>query len=306
MVSKVRARAKDSVLVRSLFLNGFTVTAVNRGANQIEILCERRDLLGALVKYGIALTDSARPPVTEFEAFAQEVTADGRTVVAIAAEAGQGWLGWDDVILAMGGEIPSWRALDDSYADVLRKSSHNEPIDGVLGEAWSVFEQAVADGLEFILALRVRRHGGLRRGRSVSDMLAETSDARILVVDAKSSKRAFDVSTDALRQIREYVLKAKTHQKGGSPVGSAVLIAREFQQDEPRLANLANEFLAETQVPLAFLTVSVLTTMVSFFKDKPVLRRSIPWRQVFCQTGLIHEQTFRKLAKHAIQERIAK
>jgi hypothetical protein len=258
------------------------------------------------VKYGIALTDDPRPPSTEFEAFAQEATADGRTVVAIAAEAGEGWLGWDDLIHAMGGEIPSWRALDDSYANVLLTASRNEPIDGVLGEAWSVFEQAVADGLEFILALRVRRHGGLRRGRRVSDMLAETSDDRILVVDAKSSKGAFDVSADAIRQIREYVLKAKTHQKGATPVGSAVFVAREFQQNENRLTDLANEFLAETQVPLAFLTVSVLTVMVKFLKEKPTLRRSIPWRHVFCQCGAIREETFRKLAQETIQERIAK
>lgn len=294
----------ESVLMRTLFLAGYTVTDVNRGANQLEILCERRDILGALVKYAIALTDSTEPSEVEMDAFRDEAAAEGRIVVGIAPKKATNWLSWEEVLEALGGAVPSWRALDDSYAGILNAASKNEKVAGSDEQGWSIFEQAVADGLEFVLGLKVRRHGGLRRGTKVSDMFAETADGRVLVVDAKASAGQFDVSAETVRQLTDYVMQAMTHQKGANPVGAAVVAARAFAQTEERLLSIANEFLSETQIPLSFMTTGVLLHLITYFKQSPEHRRAIPWRRIFCQCGLVKSAHFDAVANTVQVQRI--
>lgn len=201
----------------------------------MEIRCERRDQLGTIVKYAIALTSLDSPPGTELEALKVEAARENRIVVAIARMPGPTWLEWDDFLQSLGGAIPSLRPVEESYAEVLRTASRNEPVPGIDAQAWSVFEAAVADGLEFILGLRVRRLGGVRRGRRVSDMLAQTPDGRILVVDAKASSTPYEMSAETERQLGDYVIQARKYQQGGIPVGSAVIVAREFAQPGERL-----------------------------------------------------------------------
>lgn len=292
--------------VRVLFVSGFKITGAETGTSQIEIRCERSDQLGNTVKYIIALTSLDAPPLVEIEALQHEAMNENRIVVPIARLPGANCLGWEDFLEALGGAIPSLRPFEPSYADVLITSSKNEDVPGINAQAWSIFEQAVADGLEFIFGLRVRRLGGIRRGRRVSDILAETPDQRILVVDAKASKNAYEVSTSTERQLTDYVKQAMTFQRGASPVGAAVVVAREFTQDEARLNDVAKEFLADTQVPLSFLPVELLLKMIAALRDNSEIRGAVRWKRIFCQGGLISKQQFEKELGEVRNQRINK
>ncbi len=293
-----------NVLTRTLIAAGFSITSGRRQPGQVEIECERIDALGATVRYLISLTDADRPPRDEVEHIQEAARQDGRVLVMIARYGGDSWLGWNDFLEALGGAVPTWRALGADYYRVVTITSRNIVPEGLCGEAWRLFEQAVADGLEFLFGRRVRRMGGARPGRRVSDMVTQTPDERILVIDAKASSEPFSVTMAGLRPLMEYVQVQQRRQLGHAQVGAAVLVANAFQQDEERIQNTSNEFLSETRVPLSCLQVEVLLHMVEHLSRCAQLRNGIRWGRLFCQCGPVMAKQFQEEAAAAEEQRM--
>lgn len=271
---------------RTLLAAGFDITGVARHARHIEYECEREDAFGANVRYLIVISETDEPsPDLEFAG--KEAAGVGRTVVAIARIAGPSWLSWNEFLSVLGGAVPTWRALNDSYPEALRTASHNELPAGTRGEAWRVFEEGVADGLEFILGHRVKRMGGVQRFKPLPDMLAMAPTDLLMLVDAKATgSGAYEVERPKLRPLVEYVDRQRTRQSGTVRLGSALIVAGSFEPAES-LDGVCNHFMAESQLPLALLEVETLLLLIAAFRENPVLRTRIRWRHLFFRTGLI-------------------
>jgi hypothetical protein len=280
-----------AVATRTLRAAGFEITQVTRHASHIEYLCEREDAFGATVRYVFAISSSEESsPDTRFTA--DEATATGRTLVLVARNTGANCLSWDDFLAVLGGAVPTWRALDGTYADALTTASRNELPAGLTGEAWRAFEAAVADGLEFMFGRRVQRMGGVQRFKPVPDMLALTPDDLLLLVDAKAAGGGvYQLERPKLRPLGEYVDRQRARQAGGVPLGTALIVAGRF---EPRnsLDDICNDFLADKQLPLTLLEVDALLEVVARLRDAPTLRPRLRWRRLLSRVGLTPVERF--------------
>ena len=66
----------------------------------------------------------------------------------------------------------------------------------------------------------------------------------------------------------------------------ALIVAGSFEP-AGSLETICNEFMAQSQVPLALLEVETLLNLISTLRDAPTLRTKIRWRHIFVRTGLI-------------------
>ena len=275
-----------AVATRTLQAAGFEISAVVRHAAHIEYECERQDAFGALVRYTVVIAAGDEPP-GDVSFADREAAAAGRTIVIVAGQGGPSWLSWNEFLSVLGGAVPSWRALADTYPDSLRTASRNELPAGSQGEAWRVFEEAVADGLEFAFGQRVKRMGGVQRFRALSDMLTLTPDGLLVLVDAKAAAGGvYEVERPKLRALAEYVHRQRTRQAGSVPLGAALIVAGSFEPTGS-LDTICNEFMAQSQAPLALLEVETLLNLIRTLRDAPTLRTKIRWRHIFVRTGLI-------------------
>jgi|GEM_PF-932164 hypothetical protein len=227
---------------------------------------------------------------------------EGKVFVVVDRRAGAGRVHWDDFLEALGGAIPTWRALSDEYPNVLKTTSMNKVPIGLSGEAWKIFEDAVADGLEFIFGRRVRRLGGRRPGQIISDMITQTPDHKVLIIDAKASSHNYNVGVAKLRPLTEYVKNQKIRQRGRHELSAAILVANQFEQDNERLNELNGTFLSDTGIPLAFLEVNTLLKIVEKMRQQPILRNTLRWARIFCSGGLVKGRLFEQELKAAIEE----
>lgn len=267
--------------MRTLLASGFTITGSQRRPRYIIIDCERIGALGVLCRYAVAVTDSEEFTQDEREDIVAHAAYEHRGVAYVAAESSLGQLAWDEFLDALGGAVPSWRALSAEYGESLLTLAKNELPLGASGEAWRLFEEAVADGLEFVLGRRVQRLGGRRRGMTVSDMIAQMPNLDLLVVDAKAARNGFDASWAGMRALGEYVLRQVIRQRGHNRVFGALMVSSTFDQDSDSLRDLSARFNAEFRTPVGFLRAEALSRMVEVFRVAPQLRNAIRWNQVF-------------------------
>lgn len=294
---------RTDVAVRTLLAAGYTVTGSHRQPRHIEILCHRTDILGATIPYLIALTDVDELTVEEIEDIKRSSLSRSRAPVIIARSPGVEWVSWEDFTEALGGAVPSWQALSPEYGSALATAAENRLPAGTSGEAWLLFEDLAAYGLEFIFGRRVRRLGGRKRGRTVSDMQAQTPQEHVLVVDAKAAADGFDVTWPSLRALIEYVLRQRNRQRGHLEVTGALVLSSKFQQPPARLQEISNQFLGETRVPVSFMQAKVLSEIVDAVCDRPDMRNAVRWTSILTG-GLIRVETFRRELDAADTERV--
>jgi hypothetical protein len=290
------------VATRTLVAAGFIISDFSRGPNHVEYGCERKDSFGIPIRYLIAICDTDEPVESDLAYARRAAQQENRVLVLVARTAGDSWLGWDDFIDTLGGAVPTWRALGREYVDIIRTAAKNKKAPELAGEAWQIFEDAVADGLEFIFGHRVKRFGGRRRGQKVCDMITRTPDDKILIVDTKASEKPYSVGGPELRPMREYVKKQKVRQKGRLEVSAALIVADQFEQDAERLQELSGEFLADTGIALSFLEVSTLIGIIDAMVNNARARNIIRWAQHFCAGGIVLTDKFDNELSAAIRE----
>jgi hypothetical protein len=243
-------------------------------------------LFGTTVLYTIVLCDADEPPPsTKYARRSAERAC--RLVVVVAQAAGDGWIRWADFADALGGLVPRWRALGADYADALAELAKMSLPIGMTGEPWRLFEEAVADGIEFLFGRRVQRLGGLQRGQPVADLLAQRPDGRLLVVDAKATQGKFNADWPALRPLGEYVKLQVERQRGQMEVGAAIVVAPAFKQPAAGLASVAGNFVAETGISLVFTPVETMLILVHELSERPTLRAALRWARIFGKPGLL-------------------
>jgi hypothetical protein len=292
--------------VRTLIAGGFSITSSERHPGHIEIECRRADLFGVEIEYVIAVFDQDAPSAAEKEHVVAAAKRSGRVPVVVAGLPGPDWFGWADVLASLGGAVPNWTALGPSYNDIILTTSTNKLPTGMEGEAWQIFEEAVADGFEYLLGARVLRLGGKRRSKKVSDLVTLMPDQRILVIDTKAYSNPFDTSSGHLRALEEYTKKQIERQRGQFSVAGAVLVAAEFSQDSSGLHRTSADFLANTGLPATFVEARTIASTVARLSKEPTLRAALQWRMLFCRGGLLEQKVAMKEIDDASVERKAR
>jgi len=282
-------------VTRTLLAAGFEVSAAHRHPSHIAIEARRTDALGATLSYFIALSDDPELSRDECEAISREAARRSQTAVIVTPDPRQeGLWSLENFLAILGGAVPSWRALDASYAGLLQIASLNQKPPGTTGEPWFVFENLAADGLEFALGRRVRRLGGYRRGKPVSDMIGQLPDTSLLVIDAKAAKDGFDATPAALRPLGEYVTRQVGRQRGDSRVYGALVVSSGYHQTAAQLAETSRFFHANCGAPVAFLTADVLSLAIAELRENPTLRIALRWRHLlaggFVDGAAIHDE----------------
>jgi hypothetical protein len=290
--AQLSGRPNLQTAIRTLLLSGFKIENNERQPTHTEIYCSA-PVLGTTVPLMIVLTDEDELPPDIWPQLRLAAQRSNRTLVAIANSSSEDQLGWNDFLESLGGAVPSWRALDDSYLNKLEVAGSNAKPDGFEGEAWRLFESLVADGLEFCFGRSVRRLGAAKRGQKVSDMIAMVPGGSVLVLDAKATSTSFNAATSELRALAEYTETQRTRQIGFAEVFGAVVVSKAFDQDESSLLQVSREFTSQAGVPVAFLEVDTLAHFVKSFKHQPNLRTGLKWRLLFAG-GLLNKTMFDK------------
>lgn len=297
---------ETKVATRTLIAAGFVITNFRRQPRHGEFFCERNDQFGAKVRYLLVVLDADDPAEGELEFAERSARQEGRIFVAVAKAPGPNCLGWEEFLDALGGAVPSWRALSSSFSSILLTAASNILPPGFTGEAWQLFEDVVADGFEFILGHRVQRLGGHQRGQRVADMITVTPDDQLLIVDAKASGKAFDANPPNLRPMAEYVDTQRVRQRGGIAIGAAVLVAKSFEQDEQRLQEIAREFQADRRVPISFLSADIMLLMIEKLSSNSRVRNSIRWARVLCSGGPVTATIVKREFTAAVSEAVSR
>jgi len=288
---------------RTLRAAGYEVFEFQRTFNRAEFRCSINTKLGATVRFLFVFTSELEFKPEELTEFRHVAATQGLALIVISVAGGENQVSWTDFVRALGGAVPSWRALQPNYREALLAASRNILPAGESGEAWALFEDLIADGLEFTLGRKVRSFGGRRRGQKVSDMVAQLPEFDLLVVDGKATEKGFDAGWPHLRALVEYVEKQKIRQNGLNKILAAVIFSSAFQQNAQGLRNASDEFMATAGVPLCFMTASTLAFMVETFRNNPDLRNTIRWKAVFVG-GLIEDSRLFKLIEEAKHERV--
>ncbi|MGB6112702.1 MAG: hypothetical protein WA430_06545 [Acidobacteriaceae bacterium] len=294
-------RPSISVAIRTLLLAGYTVEDNHRQPTHTEILCTA-PLLGIDIPLIIAITEDDELSQVSYQQIKHIAENSARNLVVVSAVGGGTQLGWRDFLSTFGGPVPSWRALGPEYLQQLEIAAENRLPTGMTGEAWRLFEELVAAGLEFCFAWRVRSHGAKRRGSKVSDMIAQIPDACLLVVDAKATATSFDAAIHQLRPLLEYTKNQRLRQQGYNDVRAALIVSKAFNQKQETLGYISRDFLAEAQVPACFVTSEVLGLIVADLRKTPHLRSGIKWRKLFAG-GLVTYEDFKAEVNAVIVER---
>lgn len=290
--------------VRTLIVGGYAIDGgAERHPSHIELRCEKASVFGVRVRFLIAITDTEEFTSEQLEDIRRVAEREQRAPVFVGKLDTEVQLGWQEFLLALGGEVPSWRALAQTYASDLVVVSKNALPPGRTGEAWLQFEDMVCDGLEFSFGHRAWRMGGRARGARVSDIVAVLPSLELLVVDAKATGTKFDASWPHLRALVEYVKKQQSRQQGLNLVQGALVVSAAFKQRDATLQGLSRQFLAETRVPVAFMTAETLAHIVTQLQATVDLRAALAWKRLFAG-GLVLPASFDRELNEARAERI--
>ena len=298
-------RETIALVVRTLLAAGGEIVESHDQIRHTELSVDLPNIFGTRSGFLIAVTDQPGYSAEEIASIRAEARRAQRSALLGAATAGDDWQLVDDLLSALGGAVPSWRALESTYEDALVTASRNRLPHGMSGEPWALFEDLVADGLEYTLGRRVRRLGGRKRGRKVSDMLAQLPDGRILVVDAKATETALDASLPNLRPLQEYTANQRRLQHGQNEVFGALIVNSRIQQNATTLDGVSRGFYAAVSVPVSFLEATALARLVSLCRETPTVRNGIAWNEMFAG-GLVTQANATKVVESARLQRVAR
>lgn len=299
--SLIRPDDMVALASRTLLAAGYDITGCQRHPYCAEIACELTSKLGALIRITVAITDQDDFTAEQRDVIIREADSQGRAVAFVARYSGDRQASWQEFLDAMGGAVPTWRALAPEYSSALLVAAKNQLPPGSKGEAWRLFEDLVADGLEFTFGRRARRLGGRKRGVTVSDILAQLPDGALVVADAKAYAEGFSADWASLRALVEYVRRQKERQRGHNEVFGALVVAGAYKQEAQALAELSPRFIAETGCPIAFLQAKTMANIIAVAQSEPHLRNAIRWR-LLLGGGLLTPEAFERESNEARSE----
>ncbi len=274
-------------VVRTLSLNGFRITGVERRTNYYSCCAERHELLGVPVRYLLVVAEGAlnQADLTNIQVRARRSNASPVLVVDrpwAGADPGLPVFNLDQFLDRLGGAIHSVLPLQPEYCAHLEVLGHNAVPDGLNGSADDLFEVYVHAGLQFMLSRRVIRYGQERRFEAVPDGVAFDHAAALILYDAKAARNGYDVDTTSARQFGDYVRRFDAaYERLLGRLSAFVVVSGSSANSDESLEGRARYFLAEYRCPLSFMTAREMGEIVKLLATQPLFRRSIDWKRVF-------------------------
>lgn len=278
---------KDQIptIVRTLVASGFVLEKVTRKPTYIVFDVYRSDEFGVRWQYLLVFTGNDSISSSDVDGLTK-IASHGRASLVIVGSTNSRR---SDVPIItpkefegrLGGLIPSFLPLQDTYTSHLAALGLNKLPAGLTGTADDLFEVYVHSGLQFILQDKVIRYGQDRRGEVVPDGLVLGRNSFHLLYDCKAAKNGYEISRTSIRQFADYV--NNFHSRYESYVGrlhAFLVISGKFKSDET-LEGRSRELYAECRVPLVFLTATELGKIIALFAERPALRQCVDWSAIF-------------------------
>ena len=269
--------------LRTLLVNGYVVTEVNRISQNAAILSvEKRDRLGAVARSAILLAESPTNNVTEMLSTIARANNAQALVITTANISHKPVMTPERFYELLGGEIRSDRLMRDDLPDVLDTFGHNRTFAGFTGDPDDLLEDYVKEGLQFLLESRAHRYGKDRLFESLPDGLILARPSLNLYFDAKAYEKGFHPSADDIKRFAAYV--NEFNARYASYVGrlhSFLVVSGTFSGSEKALEEKANEFYSICSTKLCHITAKNFGLIIKLVREHSNTRSAINWVKIF-------------------------
>jgi hypothetical protein len=273
-----------SCAVRTLVCGGYLLDKVERKPGYSTIVTHKYDEFGCVQQYCFVLAEDS---LNETQISAARIAAayyKGNFVVIGQTKSETGRITWKRFINLFGGPVFSSSPLEPEFRGQLIELSFDRlPVD-MLGEPDDLFEKYVKTALEFILGGPVIPYGQEKRFEAKPDGVALSSNQFCALYDAKAYGDGYRITINQIRQFKEYVKGFNERYESHMPkLNSFIVISGRFSHTKDALEERSRDFLAETSVPLSFLTSDALVEMIELMSHYPQARRAVKWARVFAE-----------------------
>ena len=293
------------LVTTTLAAHGYVPVSARRFPYALLLTYEFPDDFGCVVRYQIALAGRqlTSPELEAVRKIAAQHQAHLVIVGSVEGSVREPVMSLDEFMARFGGGIASLLPLDPAYSTRLQELGHNRLPADLAGRPDHLFEHYVYAGLQFITGTRVIRYGQERLGESVPDGLILLRGFYVLY-DAKAAAGGFEVNSETIRQCQAYIEDFANRYKDvlGRPY-AFLLVSGSFAQPHDVLIRRSGELYSRSQVPLACLDATTITSAVQYLSTRPRLRSVIDWRSVF-SNALITPEVIRRAAESAARDRI--
>jgi hypothetical protein len=129
-----------AIAVRTLLVGGYDLdSGGERQPAHIEIRCQKPSVFGVQVQFLIAITEALEFSPEQMHDIEGLAIRENRKPVFVGRNSTDAQLGWQEFLLILGGEVPSWRAVAATYSSALSTASTNNRPAGTSGEAVANF-----------------------------------------------------------------------------------------------------------------------------------------------------------------------
>jgi len=278
-----------SVLVQTLFANGFLLENSHNTDNVLLLTCSRLDEFGVANRYLIAHSDSTVDCAAARGIDLHADAEDARPLIVGSAvpDVTTPSLSEERFLARLGGGVTTLLPLESVFAERLMVLGDNRLPNSMSGRADTLFEVYVEAGLQFLLGRRVIRYGQSRSGEALPDGVV-VREGRHILYDAKAASGGFALSRDVIRQFASYV-QDFTERYGpayGAPYAFLV-VSGSFRASGSQLDHWSRELYAETgSTLLSTLDARELSHMCRVFSGRPALRGSVDWSRLLAQASI--------------------
>jgi hypothetical protein len=269
-------------VMRTLAVNGFTVSRVTRRSYGMLVYCERIDLFGTSIPYVVVMAERDLS-AAELTGALRTARNQGSNPILVGGDASGKMAAFSLAAFEakLGGPIDSFLPLERSYGERLRRLGSNTRVDGLTGDPEDLYEKYVYAGLQFVLNSRVVRYGQRFTGAILPDGVAIVAGRPLFMYDAKASARGYTVSRDAIRQFADYIRRFhSSYETYLGRLNAFVVLSTAFQATGTKVSRSA-ELHSECGVPLVYMSSATLAHLVAVTAKRPILRGVMRWPEIF-------------------------
>jgi len=268
-------------LVRTLLLNGFSITSAQRSSAAEVLEVQRTDDLGAQVRYVLLIATHPQESITvPFLKRAEERVATPIGIGEFAQAPPFTVFSLAEFYRVLGGAIDETVVYEDDLPALLDELGHNRVPPGLTGKADDLLEDIVKQCFQFSTGRRSRRYGKDRLFEPVPDGIVLDEDA--VLYDTKAYAAGFSIEADDVKRFAGYVDDFNTRYRNelGS-VHSFVLVTGHFTQDASALESRRSELYSRCHTQLTCVSGMALGEIVRLVRAAPGLRRALDWKRLF-------------------------
>ena len=292
--------------IATLLTNGFHIHKIDRlSPENIIINARKYDRLGAEVRYSImfsndkhetAIIESLNRVSKSYDSHPIYVN-DYYTLKDVSSHSQKSFFDF------FGGIINTGLTLIPDLPTILNELGHNRLPTLLSGDPEDLHELYVAECLQFILESPTRRYGQERSFESLPDGIVLGKGFMILV-DSKAYSNGFSFRADDIKRFTSYVddFNNRYAQLFGR-VFTFLVVSGSFTDSQKSIQGRSEELYRNCGCKISCLISKVLADIVQLLQQKPQIRTSINWKNIFInqQIEMKHvNQEIRRIQKDNI------